>query len=88
MRETLDGLQGGLQIRGRLITNLRYADDIVLFGSRTTEVGGSPGLSQPQIQPTHQRRQGNVIASDGIACRILIQNEQLEEVDTFPYLQD
>jgi len=28
-----------------------------------------------------------VMASDGIACRILIQNEQLEQVDTFPYLR-
>ena len=28
----------------------------------------------------------NVMASDGIACCILIQNEQLEQVDTFPYL--
>jgi len=28
-----------------------------------------------------------VMASDdGIACRVLIQNEQLEQVDTFPYL--
>jgi len=27
-----------------------------------------------------------VMASDGIACRILIQNEQLEHVDTFLYL--
>ena len=26
-----------------------------------------------------------VMASDGIACRILIQNEQLEEVNTFPH---
>jgi len=26
------------------------------------------------------------MASDGILCRILIQNEQLEQVDTFPYL--
>ena len=26
-----------------------------------------------------------VMASDGIACRILIQNEQLEQVNTFPY---
>jgi len=26
-----------------------------------------------------------VMASDGIACRILIQNEQLWQVDTFPY---
>ena len=25
------------------------------------------------------------MASDGIACRILIQNEQLEQVNTFPY---
>jgi len=27
-----------------------------------------------------------VTASDGIACRILIQNEQLQQMDTFPYL--
>jgi len=27
-----------------------------------------------------------VMASDSVACRILIQNEQLEQVDTFPYL--
>jgi len=27
-----------------------------------------------------------VMASDGITCRILIQNEQLEQVDMFPYL--
>ena len=27
-----------------------------------------------------------VMLSDGIACRILIQNELLEQVDTFPYL--
>jgi len=25
------------------------------------------------------------MASDGIACRILIQNEQLAQVNTFPY---
>ena len=27
-----------------------------------------------------------VMASDGIACRILIRNEQLAQVNTFPYL--
>jgi len=27
-----------------------------------------------------------VTASDGIVCHILIQNELLEQVDTFPYL--
>ena len=33
MRETLDGFQGGLQIGGRMIRNLRYADDIILLAT-------------------------------------------------------
>jgi len=50
MTETLDGFQGGLQIGERMIRNLHYADDIILFtGRRTTGVGGSPRPSQPQI---------------------------------------
>jgi len=60
MRETLGRFQGGLQIRRRMNMNLRYADDVILLatsGGRTTGVGGSPTPSQPQIQPTHQRRQ-------------------------------
>ena len=28
----------------------------------------------------------HAMVSDGIACRILIQNEQLAQVNTFPYL--
>jgi len=38
MRETLDGFQGGLQIGGRMITNLRYADDIILLATSETEL--------------------------------------------------
>ena len=33
MREFLDGFQGGLQIGRRMITNLRYADDIILLAT-------------------------------------------------------
>jgi len=33
MRETLDEFQGGLQIEGRMITNLRYADNIILIAT-------------------------------------------------------
>jgi len=43
MRETLDGFQRGLQIGGRMIMNLHYADDIIPFGhfrGRATGVGG------------------------------------------------
>jgi len=38
MRETLDGFQGVLQIGGRMITNLRYADDIILLASSEAEL--------------------------------------------------
>jgi len=62
MRETLDGFLGRLQIGGRMIMMLRYADNIILLATSEAGVAGSPRLSQPQIQPTHQRRrqdQGN-----------------------------
>ena len=89
MRETHDEFQGGLQIGGRMITNLRYADDIMNsvgnFGGRSAGVGGSSRPSQPQVQPINIDKT-KVMASDGIACRILIQNEQLEQVNTFLYL--
>jgi len=58
MKANLDGFQGGLQIRGQMITNLRWwHHPFGHFGGRTTGVGGSPRPSQLQIQPTHQRRQ-------------------------------
>ena len=36
--ETLDEFQGGLQIGGRMITNLRYADDIILLAASEAEL--------------------------------------------------
>jgi len=33
MRETLDGFQGELQIGGQILTNLRYAHDIILLAT-------------------------------------------------------
>ena len=38
MRETLDGFRGGLQIGGRMITNLCYADDIILLATSEAEL--------------------------------------------------
>jgi len=93
MRETLDGFQGGLQIGGRMVTNLRYADDIILLATSQAELQESvdrlaPRPTQPQIQPTplHNVDKTKVMASDGLACRIglLIENKQVEQVDTFP----
>jgi len=38
MRETLTGFQGGLQIGGQIVTNLRYADDIILLATLEAEL--------------------------------------------------
>jgi len=38
MRAALDGFSGGFQIGGRILNNLRYADDIVLVASSEAEL--------------------------------------------------
>ena len=70
--------------------NLRYVYNIIVlghFGCRTIETGGSPidRVSRKYTILINVDKT-KVMASDGIACRILIQNEQLEQVDTFPYI--
>ena len=84
MRETLDGFQCGLQIGGRIVTNLRYADDIILLATSEAE------LQELVDRLDRFSRKYNllinidktkVMASNGIACRILIQNEQLRHVN-------
>jgi len=89
MRETLYGFQGGLQIGAQMITNLRYADDIILLATSEAElqelVDRLDRVSRKYSLLINIDKT-KVMASDGIACRILIQNEQLEQVDTFPYL--
>jgi len=84
MRETLDGFQGGLQIgwmANSHVTNLRYVDDIILLATSEAElqelVDRLDRDSRKYVDKT------KVMVSDGIACRILIQNEQLEQVDRY-----
>ena len=89
MRETLDGFQSGLQIGGQMITNLGYADDIILLATSEAELQELVDrLDRVSRKYSLLINVDNtkVMAVDGIACRILIQNELLEQVDTFPYL--
>ena len=86
MRKTLDGFQGGQQIGS---TNLHYADDIILLA--TSEAGLQELVDRlDRVSRKHSLLinvdKTKVMASNGIACRILIQNEQQEQVDTFPYI--
>jgi len=89
MTETVDAFQGGLQIGGRMITNLRYADGIILLATSEAElqelVDRLDRVSNEYSLLINVDK-NKVMANDGIACRILIQNEHLQQVDTFPYL--
>jgi len=65
--------------------NLRYVYNIIVlghFGGRTIGTGGSP-IDRVSRKYTILI---NVDKTKVMACRILIQNEQLEQVDTFPYI--
>lgn len=57
MRETLEGFNGGIQIGGRRVTNLRYADDIILLASTVMElqelVDRLDEVSSKYMQPAH-----------------------------------
>jgi len=89
MRETFDGFQGGLQIARGMITNLRYADDIILLailGAKLQELVDRLDRVSRKYSLLINVDKTKVMASGGIACRILIQNELLEQVDTFPHL--
>ena len=72
-----------------MITNLRYADDIILLATSEAEL---QELVDRLVRVNRKYSllinvdKTKVMATDGIACRILIQNELLEQVDTFPYL--
>jgi len=85
----LQAFQSGQQIGGRIVTNLLYADEIILLATSEAEL---QELVDCLDRVSHKYSllikvdKTKVMASDGIACRILIQNEQMEQVDTFPYL--
>ena len=76
-------------VQHRMITNLHYADDIILLATSEAEL---QELVDHLDRASHKYSllinidKTKVMASDGIACRIIIQNEQLAQVNTFPYL--
>ena len=68
---------------------VRYAEDIILLATSEAElqelVDRLDRVSSKYSLLINVDKTV-VMASDGIACRILIQNELLEQVGTFPYL--
>ena len=69
-----------------MITKLRFADDIILLATSEAELQDHLDRVSRKYSLLINVDKTKVMASDSIACRILIQNELLEQVDTFPYL--
>ena len=84
MRKTLDGFQGGLQIGVRIVTNLGYADDIILLATSEAELQELVDrLDRVSRNLLINVDKSKAMASDGVACRILIQNKELDQVRNY-----
>jgi len=72
-----------------VVTNLCYADDVILLATSEEEllelVDRLDRVSREHSLLINVDKT-KAMASDGIACRILIQNGLLEQADAFPYL--
>src|SRR6218665_3693675 len=89
MREVMDGWEGGVHIGGRRLTDLRYADDIVLLAeseeelqkivNRLYQVGSEKGLLI-NIDKT------KIMTLNGKMRNIILNGSRLEQVSTFQYL--
>ena len=88
MREALRGYKGGIQVGGRRITNLRYADDIALMASTEMEL---------QDLVTRLDREGRkkgleinigkkVYVTKWESMQHQVQDSMIEQVETFVYL--
>ena len=77
------------KLEGGMIMNLRYADDIILLATSQAEpqelVDRLDRVSRKQ--PTYQRRQDQGDGKRRQSVPHIIQNELLEQVHTFPYLE-
>jgi hypothetical protein len=89
MRETLDGYEGGIQMGGRRVTNLRYADDIILLACTEMElqdlVNRLDSVSKRYSLLINVDKT-KTMATNGATCSIQINSDTLEQVIVFPYL--
>ena len=88
MRKALQGFAGRFRIGEKLINNLRYADDIVLYWPRHQKNYGSwrtvsRGLQRSTDMLINAVKMKVVTNID----EVIIDGERLEQVDSFVYLE-
>ena len=91
MRLALDGFEGGFRIGGRLVSNLRYADDIVLIASSREElqqlvnrVHGAAVSVGMRLNVKKTETMG--ISDEKSPITVKVGQETLREVHSFKYL--
>ena len=91
MCEALDDYEGSVSIGGRLITNLRFADDIVVNAEEEEEAGvlvdrldTTTTRSKMEIGPDKTKVMTN--NQNGFQREIKIKGQKLEKVGNFKYL--
>ena len=88
LSEALDDHEGSVSIGGRLITNFRFADDIVVNAEERKKKPASWSTVSIQApQGTHSAKT-NVMTNNpnGFQREIKIKGQRLEEVENFKYL--
>ena len=86
-------VEEGFKVGGQNITDIRYADDTVLIA---TSEGKLQALLNNVVMHSHQmgltlnakKTKAMVVSrqSDTVPCRVMIENEQVEQVQNFQYL--
>lgn len=89
MRKALDGFKGGVVIGGRRISNLRYADDIVLLASTVQELQDlvdRVAAAGEEYNLAINVAKTKIMALNGETINIQINGANVEQVQKFPYL--
>jgi hypothetical protein len=89
MRKALEGYHGCILIGGRRISNLRYADDIVLLATSVEELQELVDrlvTAGKEYNLEINTSKTKVMAVDGNPAKILVEGKELEQVKRFQYL--
>ena len=86
MCEALDNHEGSVSIGGRLITNFRFADDIVVNAEEEEEAGVLRTTTRYKMEIDPDKTKVMTNNPNGFQREIKIKGQRLEEVENFKYL--
>ena len=91
MRETLHNFKSTISIGGRIISDLRFADDIDLMGGKNDEFQELPdrlsnSAREYGMEISSEKSKVMVNSGDNTTIQISMNGQQLEEVMAFKYL--